>query len=63
MNDVMKDLFKVRSLITMGIIGALIGAIFKGLLEADVLIPIVSVLLGYFFGDHKKKPIENGGKK
>ena len=60
---IIKSIFKVRSIITLSIVGVFCISTLKGLIDLSVLVGVLNVLLGYWFGENNAKlKIENESK-
>jgi len=57
MKSVLENLLKPRSVIAFGIYGTFIVLALRGEIEKEVIISIVSVLMGHYFG---AKGAQNG---
>jgi len=55
MNSLLNELFKVRSMLTLSAWYVFLLLIFQGNINSDVLVGVVNILLGFYFGEKVAK--------
>jgi hypothetical protein len=60
MDSIVKDFINVRSFITLGAFGIVYILSWQGRPVPDVILRIIDLLLGFWFGEKVAKAVQNG---